>query len=518
MDDLEERRGEALFDVPRIRNYLAFVGGALRRRRALVLLVTVSVVGGALLVAAALPKTWHVEAKVLARRNAALTVRGDGPGAEALTRTAAETVLRRDNLVALVEQSGLVEHWEGHRSVSERVRDGALRALGVRREAPQEQIDGMVERLEKRLVVWTNEGASTVSIGIDWPDGPMACRIVDAAQQDYLEAQHAQEISALSESMTILVSHAAAFQGDVDRALVAVARVREQKHGRSDRPGASRLAPVAAPATAPGSLPAPPPPPGDKADDPALLQVQLNLDARQRTLEGLEEFRRRRLADLQARLADEQTVYTEAHPSIVDLKQAIAAMSGESAQMVALREQVSALRRDRDSLLQRDVRPASASGPGASTLTATAARAWALRDPTSGASADLAGLDGALREERDPSVVYARAQLLDAMDKYADLRSKIQAAQIDYETAQAAFKYRYTVVTPARLPREPLKPKMWLVALLALAAAGASSVVAAVIADLRKGTILELWQAESILDEPVVAEVEVALLPEQSEP
>jgi capsular polysaccharide biosynthesis protein len=104
-------------------------------------------------------------------------------------------------------------------------------------------------------------------------------------------------------------------------------------------------------------------------------------------------------------------------------------------------------------------------------------------------------------------MVYARAQLRDAMDKYAALRNQIQAAQIDLETAQAAFKYRYTVVTPARLPRSPTVPNVPLVTLVAFIAAMLCGILFAVLLDVRRGRLLERWQIERLLDRPILGEI-----------
>jgi capsular polysaccharide biosynthesis protein len=104
-------------------------------------------------------------------------------------------------------------------------------------------------------------------------------------------------------------------------------------------------------------------------------------------------------------------------------------------------------------------------------------------------------------------MVYARGQLRDAMDKYAALRTQIQTAQIDLETAQAAFKYRYSVVTPAHLPRSPTKPNVPLVILAAFVAAVLCGLLFAVLADVRKGRLLERWQIERLLDRPILGEI-----------
>ena len=112
-----------------------------------------------------------------------------------------------------------------------------------------------------------------------------------------------------------------------------------------------------------------------------------------------------------------------------------------------------------------------------------------------------------LREDRDPAMVYARGQLRDAMDKYAALRAQIQTAQIDLETAQAAFKYRYSVVTPARLPKSPTAPNVPVVTLAAVIAAIFCGLVLAMLTDLRRGRLLERWQVERLLERPILGEV-----------
>ena len=104
-------------------------------------------------------------------------------------------------------------------------------------------------------------------------------------------------------------------------------------------------------------------------------------------------------------------------------------------------------------------------------------------------------------------MVYARGQLRDAMDKYAALRAQIQTAQIDLETAQAAFKYRYTVVTPAHLPKTPdgaerspghaCRPRRR--DALRLLARGPSGPP--------QGTAIERWQVERLLGRPILGDI-----------
>jgi capsular polysaccharide biosynthesis protein len=83
----------------------------------------------------------------------------------------------------------------------------------------------------------------------------------------------------------------------------------------------------------------------------------------------------------------------------------------------------------------------------------------------------------------------------------------VQAAQIDLETAQAAFKYRYNVLTPAQVPKKPVKPNVLLVMLVALVAAAMAAIVVAAVADVRAGRLLERWQIVEILGRPVLGEM-----------
>jgi uncharacterized protein involved in exopolysaccharide biosynthesis len=492
-------------DRQRARNYASFVLGSLRRHRPLVAAVFVSILGATIGSFFAFPKTYHVEAKALAQPTSALTVRGDGPGADSLTRAAADTVLRQENLVALIQQTDLLRYTMEHRAPVQRARDAVMRFLRTREDSEADQLDALVRRLETKLVVWTSDGGSTVggttvTIAIDWPDGPMACRLVDAAQRAFLDARYAREITALSESIDILRRHTTSLKADIDD---AVGGIETMRTATTDSPKTDVSSPV--PSARPRILsvrrPVAPHPEGPDAE---LQQLKLELQAKTKAIDELEDLRRRRLSDLQARLAEARAIYTENHPTIVDLKQSIVAISVESAQVTGLRQEAASLKAECDSKV------ASASG------VPTPLVAWTtpLPGPVGSAAStppqlpnDVLRIALDLREDRDPAMVYARAQLRDAMDKYAALRNQIQAAQIDLETAQAAFKYRYTVVTPARLPRSPTVPNVPLVTLAAFIAAILCGLLLAVLVDVRRGRLLERWQIERLLDRPILGEI-----------
>lgn len=490
--DLEGDNGD-LFDREKIRNYLVFVAGSVQRRKRLVAAVLVSIVALAIAALFAFPKTYHVESKLLAQRNQVLAVRGDGPDAVAPTRGAVETVLRRDNLVAIIQATDLVNHFREHRSLSQRVM-GAVRGLMSRAETEEDRVDAMVELLEKRLNVWTNEG--TVVIAIDWSDPHMAVRLVDAAQQNFLERRYAQEVNALAESIAILRSHAETLTADVDAAVAGVEKVREERQAPK---GGDKAATAAreAPAPRPSAR-------GGGGARPELVTQKLAIEAKQRVLDDLEQARRQKLAEAQTRLVEQRSTYTENHPIMIDLQQTISALQTPSPQAKALSQEIAALRADYDR--ERAASGGAQLGPAAGPAIGGAATPPQL-------PSEILRLDQELREDRDPATVYARARLRDAMEKYAALRAQVQAAQIDLETAQAAFKYRYSVLTPAQLPKRPAKPNSPLVLLAALFAGIFASIVAAVIADVRGGRLVERWQVEKLLDRPILGEMRLARLP-----
>ncbi|MGD0526163.1 MAG: hypothetical protein ABSE49_13515 [Polyangiaceae bacterium] len=369
-----------------------------------------------------------------------------------------------------------------------------------------------MRRLESKLVVWTSEGTnsaggSTVTIAIDWPDAAMACRLVDAAQRAFLAARYAREVTALSESIEILTKHAGIMKTDVDEAVEAIEKMRpanDASKAAGPAPASpSRPRVVLAPRPVAPHVSRP-----DAAPEPPSPEIQ----AKQRAIDELEDLRRRQLSELQARLAEARATFTESHPAIVDLKHSIAGLSVESAQVTKLRQEIVALRAAQDAA-------SAAAESGAEPASAPPAT-WVPASPGMGAVSaappqlpgDVLRIALDLREDRDPAMVYARGRLRDAMDKYAALRAQIQGAQIDLETAKAAFKYRYTVVTPARLPRSPSVPNIPVVTLVAFVVSILCGFLLTVLLDLKRGRLVEPWQLERLLERPILGEL---ALPEQ---
>src|SRR5215813_9858774 len=124
-----------LFDYAKLKDYLFFVIGAVRRHLWIVLAVFSLVVALTLLTLVLLPKTYHAEAKLLGQRNqviSALAVPGRAmPNeADAPARAAGETIKSRDSLLTLIKQTDLVKHFYSHRSRGGEIKDRVFAWFG----------------------------------------------------------------------------------------------------------------------------------------------------------------------------------------------------------------------------------------------------------------------------------------------------------------------------------------------------------------------------------------------------
>src|SRR5262249_52353975 len=154
-------------------------------------------------------------------------------------------------------------------------------------------------------------------------DPQVGFRLVDSALQNFLEERHSTEVSTIAETISILEGHAANLKEEIDAELQDVNR------------------PPQVPQAEPDSAP-PPLPRRDLGAEPSkaeLAEVKLMLDAKRRAIDELEDFRHRRLLDLQTQLAQQRAIYADAHPAVATLLQSISALQEPSPQLQALRNQ-----------------------------------------------------------------------------------------------------------------------------------------------------------------------------------
>lgn len=111
-----------------------------------------------------------------------------------------------------------------------------------------------------------------------------------------------------------------------------------------------------------------------------------------------------------------------------------------------------------------------------------------------------------LTPEEDPQTQLARSRLEGAIRRDQEAVTRIEAANMELEVARTAFKYRYTVVTPAEVAHGPKRPLAQIVGIASVIGAALLALLLAAGADLRSGRILEEWQVKRRLKLEVLGE------------
>jgi uncharacterized protein involved in exopolysaccharide biosynthesis len=472
----EESSGEPLelVDLKKLRDYLLFVLHSVRRHPLVAAGTFVLVVGLTLLQLALLPRYYHVEAELLAQRNLMMPALGN-PGrnvptdADAPTRAAPETVRRRDNLISLMKQTNLLERWDQTKAPVIKLRDWVVRLVSPPTE--EERQDELIEMLEKRLYVFAGEG--TVTIAIDWPDAQLAFQLVETAQQNFLDSRHANEVSSIAEAISILERHAAEVQQSIDLAMEEIKRVEPAHTVRAVPLGLVRRKAVE-----------------QSAQPSEVSQLKTLLDGKRRAIRDLEAFRTRRLTELKEELDKQKQTYADAYPTVARLKESIAAMTADSPQLAELRREEHELASEYNQAGGDRPPPERESEVRLAPQLSEARRVLS------------AGSDASAEQ-----YAYAKARLRFAMNNYDSLIDRLDAARIELDTARAAFKYRYSTIRPAELPKRVAKPKVPVVVAAGIFAALVMAALMAALVDLKSRRLVERWQVERTLGLGVLGEM-----------
>ncbi len=453
-------RGESseLFDYGRLRDYAGFVLRSPGRHKVLAAASFLLVVGLAGAASAVLPDIYESQATIMAVRNLMML---RGAEWDAPTSAARQTILRRTNLTHLCEQTNLVDRYLQRRSALSRLR-AWLTAMVTGKERTRDELREMlVDTLEDRLSVTV--GQEGVVISVQWPDPQVAYELVDEAAQNFLEARYTSESADLGESITLMEGRAAKLQQELEAAASDV----EKKERERKRSAPRRVVPGVA-----------------VRRDGLQGRVASTLGAKRQSLVDLEEFRARRLEELRAQLTQKELIYGERHPELVTTRKSIELLSQPSQQVEALRGEVRELERE----------AAVVGGPAAAA-----------------SSAALGGLSSDLDpryESDDVRSDLARSQVRLLFEEYASALMRLDSARQELELARAAFKTRYSVISPPKLPRKPYKNNTVRRALAGLLGGIGLAFFASVSADLRAKRVLERWQIEKLLGLPVLAELE----------
>lgn len=463
-DEDDENRSGSL-DSVRLRELLGFPLRSVYRHRVLVALVFAMTMGAAGLAAALLPRTYHVDTRILAQRNGVMLALGNPRRAVPLDADsplllAKDVILSRENIGRLIVQTNLLERWEQIRPAVGRWKEQLLSRFTRRPPSTRaERMDQLVDVLLKAMwVVTGSEGSDgTVTISIDWVEPTSAAELITQASQNFLEQRRDAEAARIEESIAILQRHV-----DSSRTVIAQAMA-------SADTTSQRIA-IAAPNRVPeGTLTTPLATERD--------EVATALATKQAMVNDLENTRSRRIADLQMQLVSMRERYGPAHPEVLAVQEQIAALAADSPQQAALRGEAETLRRR---LL---------------TLGGT---------PRASTRQSLSNMITVPNTAMNPGRMYAESRLRMAIVDFEDMSDRLKSAKIELETARAAFKYRFTVASPPIRPKGPIKPNVPLLLAGGFIAAICLALFTAVGVDLTNGRLNEAWQVEMLVGTPVL--------------
>jgi uncharacterized protein involved in exopolysaccharide biosynthesis len=478
-DDTEkeqEKTGGGLqLDV--LKSYLTFAARAVRKR--LYLSVPIFVIGTALTILAVrfLPRTFQCSTVMMGESN---QVFGDWqPQPFAGVNN---LVMRRENLEALVRDTGLVKKSEARRPPLLKMKDDLAQSIFGKWDSDLKAVI-LVGTLESRLGVSTD--GPTMTVSVQWTDGETAAEIAEAARESFLKTRRATDLAAFHEKMAILDGHATKLRSEIEQLASQIAK--EQETGsRSNRD------PLPATSAAPRALP---PRVGvrraESQADPGQPERKEKLEAMRRRLADLDGERDRRVREERAKLADLRLRLAPSHPEVLTAEQRLAMLAQEPSEVALLRTEIKSFEQE---IAQRDALSVL-QGKGSRFLGAPAAP---VAEPLPTSITELLN-----ENDADPALL---AQLSGAVAKYGALRDQVRSGRIDIDTAQAAFNQRYRIIVPAEAPSRPIKPNILTVFGGGLAVALLLALLLPILAELRTGVIRARWQVH-LMHLPVLAEL-----------
>jgi hypothetical protein len=454
----------ALVDWARARDRLGFALRAAGRRPVLATACFLAIAALGPVSLAVMPRTYRVEAIVTASHDPVVSTLPDPVllrpfGSEDPASVVRDAILRRDNLAALAEQTGLLQRWLEGRSPIGRARDRVMELLVGRAARREERLQDLVDLLEKKLTVsvpaaepGAPPGAARdrIVIALEWPDGQMAKQLVDAAGRRFFESRREREMAMSRDIQRVLEERAREVGQDIE---AKVTRIHELEVAMlRGHPSLARTYHA---------------PRGRVPEEVDLTRLRVTLDSKKAALAELERFRQARSEELQAELARQRAAHAEQHPDVARAREVLERLVGPSPQAEALRAEIAGLEQEFAAASERAAR---------------------------------------LVDDEDPALEYERTDLRTLLARYQTLRDRLDGARVESAIAQAGFDRRNAFAVPAVVPRKPDKPIPALHVAAALLGGALLALFAAATLDLRSGRILERWQLERKLKVRVLGE------------
>ncbi|MEO7094751.1 MAG: hypothetical protein ABI175_15950, partial [Polyangiales bacterium] len=320
----------------------------------------------------------------------------------------------------------------------------------------------------------------------------LALKLIDTTAQTFLDGRNTADVSVIAETITILEGEAKKSGSDVEAALAEVIRLQQdQKAGVAPAPTTTGAV-IKPPTMGVQPQPQPTAAPAPKTNG----NLAAKLAEKRRQIRESDEPRQRKIAELKAQLAELKVTYAPAHPSVIALEQKLAEAQVEPTELKKLKAEEQALLDGQSNDVPSEYDETAPPKP-------LAPKPIPMLAPV----APVKGSGITEKEEPTPELMHARAKLAAAATKYQDLLNRIDSARIEMLTAQAAFKYQYSISQPAEFPKKPKKPNVPVVVVGGLFAAIVLALLAAASRDVMSGRFIEAWQVQRRLKLPVLARV-----------
>ena len=488
-----EVRDDSLVDTQLLVDWLGFVARSVWRHRILAVATCLVAFGAVWIAAAQWPKTYQSYGRLLVTRNDVMSsLVNPGrtiPREDAAPTWAAQEIVRsRENLLAIMKETNLIEEWERSRTPLLRLKDSMVSWLrGPTTETGR--VEALAGLMEERIQVTTDD-EGIVSFTVRWPNASMAYQLVDKAMRNFLEHRRVSEISAIEDSIAILDRSVEEIETQVT---MTIAELR-----RRGRPAPTPRRQVRTAQPVPARPASPPLPTGPSAESTVrLARLKSALELRQQEIARLSEARLQQMAEAQARLSAAQTVYTEGHPTVLALRKEMAQLSRESPELTAARREAQTLELEYD-LLSTKVSVETENAERARAAMSQLATATPAPTPTLPAVVDVPSLVNG-GDPSEPVSLRLRVE----MAQLAAVRERANAARAELSSSQEGFKHQYSVLRPAQLPRQPVAPNMTAIYGAGFFASVLLALAVALLVDLASGLILEAWQVERQVGVPI---------------
>ena len=440
-----------------------------------------------------LPRTYSADTRLLTTRNSVMPAlanprRAVPSGADVPLKATIESILSRHSLERLVRDKDLLARWDRERPPVLRLKDRVVeRFKGPISE--DDKIETMVDLLQMRVTVTADNDVVTVKAV--WTERRTALDIVNGVLQAFLDARRQVDVQTIADTRTMLERSAAAARAQIDLRRTAVASADPGVRPRPSLPPAPARAAVPAVSSVPAAAVRP-------AREDGLGDLRSRLLQVRASRAEIEKSQQDKVAELEARLAEQRASQTDQHPDVVALRRALSRVREVPAELKALQDNQTRLLAeyvmrggDPGQLAVADVNVEAVRESGAPMRSEVVSAAPAAVSSTRQTAA-----------EEDEAVAYERSLLKSSLESYQDIVARIGDVQIELETAETAFGYRYSVVTPARLPKRASAPNVPMIVIGALLTGVLAGMTRAVFNELRAQSLLSFAALSRHLNPP----------------